>query len=211
MRAVIAKGAGGPDVLALCDLPVPVIRDGEVLVSVHAAGVNRPDVSQRRGIYPPPAGITDVLGLDIAGVITQVAGKCSSWKIGDRVCALVAGGGYADFCAVPYEQLLPIPAGLSWEQAAALPEVLFTAWNNLVLHGRIGKRERILIQGGASGVGLAAIQIAKQIFSCLVVATASSEEKRKTCLAHGADDVSNYRDPRWIGRASCRERVFVGV
>lgn len=201
MKAIEFAGAGGPEVLRLCDRPMPSLGAGEVLVRVKAAGVNRPDVTQRRGFYPPPPGASDIPGLDIAGVVVEVADGVRSLAKGDAVCALVTGGGYAEYCQVPIEQVLPLPDGFSFAEAAALPEVFFTAWNNLVLHGHLAEGERTLFQGGTSGVGIAAMQIAKQLFSARVIATASSAEKRALCLTLGADDAVDYRDEDWPAAA----------
>jgi NADPH2:quinone reductase len=201
MKAMEFAGVGGPEVLRLCDRPIPSPGQGEVLVRVKAAGINRPDVTQRRGFYPPPPGASDIPGLDIAGVVVEVADGVRNMAKGDAVCALVTGGGYAEYCKVPTEQVLPLPDGFSFAEAAALPEVFFTAWNNLVLHGRLADGERTLFQGGTSGVGIAATQIAKQLFGARVIATASSAEKRALCLKLGADGAVDYRDQDWPAEA----------
>ena len=200
MRAIEIRGKGGPEVLALVDRPVPDCGPGEVLVRVAAAGVNRPDVQQRKGLYPPPPGVTDIPGLDIAGIVETVAPGVAWPRPGDAVCALVAGGGYAEFCAVPAPQCMPVPRGLSFAQAATLPEVFFTAWNNVFWLGRLAEGETLLVQGGTSGVGLAAIQMARHLRAARVIATASSAEKRAVCLAHGADGVVDYREADWPER-----------
>jgi putative PIG3 family NAD(P)H quinone oxidoreductase len=197
MRAIEFTGAGGPEVVRLCDRPIPTPGPGEILLKVHAAGVNRPDVTQRRGFYPPPPGASDIPGLDVAGVVVDEASGIASPAKGEAVCALVTGGGYAEYCAVPVEQVLPLPNGFSFTEAAALPEIFFTAWNNLVFHGRLAPGERTLFQGGTSGVGIAAMQIAKQMFGARVIATASSSEKRDLCLRLGADGAIDYRDEDW--------------
>lgn len=197
MEAVEFVGAGGPEVIRVCRRPIPEISSREVLIQVKAAGVNRPDVTQRRGLYPPPPGASDIPGLDIAGTIVEVGSEVTSWKAGESVCALVTGGGYAAFCNAPVEQVLRVPDGYSLEQAAALPEIFFTAWNNLVLHGRLQKGESTLFQGGTSGVGIAGMQIAKQLFEASVVATASSDAKRALCLQLGADAAVDYRLDTW--------------
>ena len=194
MRAVRAQGAGGPEVLQILDVPRPEPGDGEVLVRVFAAGVNRPDVQQRRGLYPAPPGASDVLGLDVAGIVEAVGRGVTSPQVGDAVCALVTGGGYADFCAVPAVQCMPVPRGLSFAQAAALPEVLFTCWNSVIWLGRLGEGERILVQGGTSGVGMATIQIARLLRHATVFATASSPEKRAVCLDLGAEAAFDYNE-----------------
>lgn len=200
MRAIEIRGKGGPEVLALTERPVPDCGPGEVLVRVAAAGVNRPDVQQRKGLYPPPPGITDLPGLDVAGIVERTAPDVSWPKPGEAVCALVAGGGYAEFCAVPAPQCMPVPRGLSFVQAATLPEVFFTAWNNVFWLGRLAAGETLLVQGGTSGVGLAAIQMARHLRDARVIATSSSAEKRAVCLEHGAHDVVDYRSADWPQR-----------
>lgn len=193
MRQIAFAGAGGPEVLRLVEAPRPVAGEGMVLVRVLAAGVNRPDIQQRRGLYPPPPGTTPIPGLDIAGVIEAVGPGVTAWAAGDAVCALANGGGYAEFCAVPAEQCMPLPRGFSFLQAASLPEVFFTAWNNIIWLGRLAKGETLLIQGGTSGVGLAGIQIAKALRQSTVIATAGTDEKRRVCLETGADAAFDYR------------------
>ena len=197
MRVIEIRGQGGPEVLALADRPVPDCADGEVLVRVAAAGVNRPDVQQRKGLYPPPPGVTDIPGLDIAGVVERTAPDVAWPRPGDAVCALVSGGGYAEFCVVPAPQCMPIPRGFTFVQAATLPEVFFTAWNNVFWLGRIADGETLLVQGGTSGVGLAAMQLARQLRGATVIATASSAEKRAVCLDHGAHHAVDYRQADW--------------
>jgi putative PIG3 family NAD(P)H quinone oxidoreductase len=201
MRAVEFTGAGGPEVVRVCDRPMPTPAPGEILLKVEAAGVNRPDVTQRRGFYPPPPGASDIPGLDVAGVVVDEATGVAGPAKGESVCALVTGGGYAEYCAVPVEQVLPLPEGFSFAEAAALPEIFFTAWNNLVLHGGLAAGERTLFQGGTSGVCIAAMQIAKQLFGARVIATASSREKRHLCLQLGADGAIDYRDEDWPAAA----------
>jgi putative PIG3 family NAD(P)H quinone oxidoreductase len=200
MRAIEIRGKGGPEVLAPVERPVPECGPGEVLVRVAAAGVNRPDVQQRKGLYPPPPGVTDIPGLDIAGVVEEAAPDVAWPRPGDAVCALVAGGGYAEFCAVPAPQCMPIPRGFSFAQAATLPESFFTAWNNVFRLGRIAEGEILLVQGGTSGVGLAAIQMARQLRNATVIATSSSAEKQAVCLEHGAQHVVDYRAADWPGQ-----------
>ncbi|MBR0644507.1 NAD(P)H-quinone oxidoreductase [Plastoroseomonas hellenica] len=197
MRAIEIRGKGGPEVLALADRPVPACGAGEVLVRVAAAGVNRPDVQQRKGLYPPPPGVTDIPGLDIAGIVEAAAPDIAWPRPGDAVCALVSGGGYAEFCAVPAAQCMPIPRSFSFTEAATLPEVFFTAWNNVFWLGRIAEGETLLVQGGTSGVGLAAIQMARALRGATVIATASSAEKRAVCLAYGAHHAVDYREADW--------------
>jgi putative PIG3 family NAD(P)H quinone oxidoreductase len=197
MRVIEIRGTGGPEVLAPAERPAPECRPGEVIVRVAAAGVNRPDVQQRKGLYPPPPGVTDIPGLDVAGVVEAAAPDVAWPRPGDAVCALVAGGGYAELCAVPAPQCLPVPRGLSFLQAATLPEVFFTAWNNVFWLGRLAEGETLLVQGGTSGVGLAAMQMARHLRAATVIATSSSAEKRAVCLEHGAQAVVDYRDADW--------------
>src|SRR5579872_5747131 len=174
MRAIVISEPGGPDVLTLVDRPDPVIAAGEVLVKVAAAGVNRPDIMQRQGRYSPPPGVTDIPGLEVAGTVLHAGNDVRDWQPGAAVCALVAGGGYAELCAAPAPQCLPIPHGLSALQAAALPEVMFTVWTNVFERGRLAAGESILIHGGSSGIGTAAIQLARAR-GARVFATAGSE------------------------------------
>jgi putative PIG3 family NAD(P)H quinone oxidoreductase len=195
MKAVEITHPGGPDVLRLGDRPVPVPGAGEVLIRVSASGVNRPDVLQRKGSYPPPPGAPDILGLEVAGVIEQgdaLALTAAGFAPGDRVCALVAGGGYAQWCVAPIAQCLPVPDGLTDVQAASLPETFFTVWSNLMDRGQLKAGESVLIQGGTSGIGVTAIQIAKA-FGARVFATAGSDEKCAACVALGADAAINYK------------------
>jgi len=197
MRAIEIRGQGGPEVLALTERPVPPCAPGEVLVRVAAAGVNRPDVQQRKGLYPPPPGVTDIPGLDVAGVVEAAAPDVAWPRPGDAVCALVSGGGYAEFCAVPAPQCLPVPRGFSFAQAATLPEVFFTAWNNVFWLGRIAEGETLLVQGGTSGVGMAAMQMARRLRGATVIATGSSPEKRAACIEYGAHHTVDYRAADW--------------
>lgn len=178
--------------LELAEIPVPKPAAGEVLVRVHAAGVNRPDLLQRKGLYPPPAGITETPGLEIAGDIVALGKGVKGWKKGDALCALVSGGGYAEYCTVPAAQCLPIPKGLDYTQAAGLPETFFTVWTNLFDRGQLKKGERLLIHGGASGIGTTAIQVARA-FGAKVYVTAGSDDKCKQCLKLGATLAINYR------------------
>jgi len=193
MRVVEIARPGGPEVLRFAERDRPVPAAGEVLVRVVAAGVNRPDVQQRRGLYPPPPDTTDIPGLDIAGLVEAVGEGVDELRIGSAVCALANGGGYADFCVVPALQCMPVPRGLSFAQAASLPEVFFTAWNNIAWLGRLGLGETLLVHGGTSGVGVAAIQIARQILGARVLATAGSAEKRAVCLEIGAEAAFDYK------------------
>ena len=184
MRYIECVGPGGPEVLHVAEGPRPEPRAGEVLIRVEAAGVNRPDVLQRQGRYPPPPGASPILGLEVAG--TSVA-------TGERLCALVPGGGYAEYCVVPEPQCLPIPRGLSMEEAAGIPETYFTVWANVFQIGGLKAGERILIHGGASGIGTTAIQLARA-FGARVFATAGTEEKCRACERLGAERAINYRD-----------------
>ncbi|MBX3456585.1 NAD(P)H-quinone oxidoreductase [Ferrovibrio sp.] len=193
MRVIEITKPGGPEVLRLAHREIPEIPLNHVLVRVVAAGVNRPDISQRKGFYPPPPGVTDIPGLDIAGIVEQAAPGVAWPKAGDPICALVAGGGYAEYCIVPAIQCMQIPAGLSMLEAAALPEVFFTAWNNIIWGAQLQAEEILLVQGGTSGVGLAAIQLAKQVVGATVIATSGTEEKQAVCRKYGADYAISYR------------------
>ncbi|WP_022727526.1 NAD(P)H-quinone oxidoreductase [Fodinicurvata sediminis] len=192
MNAVFAKAPGGPEVLEVRSVPIPEPAPGEILIRVEAAGVNRPDLNQRKGGYPPPAGITEVLGLEVAGEIVACGSAVESFQPGEKVCALVAGGGYAEYCVAPAQQALPWPAGLSAVEAAALPETFFTVWTNLFRLGLLKRGESVLIHGGASGIGTTAIQLAKA-FGAQVFATAGSSEKCERCEELGARSI-NYRN-----------------
>ena len=193
----IDHGKGGePDVMTLATGPVPVPGPGEVLIRVHHAGVNRPDVQQRKGLYPPPPGASPVMGLEVAGEIVAVGEGQMPWKVGDRVCALTPGGGYAQYCKAPAGSCLPIPAGLSLAEAAALPENYFTVWSNVFFRAQLKPGERFLVHGGSSGIGLTAIQMA-HAFGATVYTTVGSEEKANACRAAGADVAINYRTQDW--------------
>lgn len=197
MRCIEMRGAGGPDVLAIAHAPVPSPADGEVLVEVHCAGVNRPDCLQRAGAYPPPPGANPRLGLEVSGRIAACGPGASRWKVGDEVCALVPGGGYAEFCVTPAAWCLPIPPGVSLQDAGGLPETHFTVWNNLVDRGRLGKGESVLVHGGTSGIGLTAIQVARR-FDATVIATAGSDAKVAFCRQIGAQHAINYRTQDFV-------------
>jgi len=197
MIAIAIREPGGPEVLVPAERPVPTIGPGEVLIKVVAAGVNRPDIMQRQGRYTPPPGVTDVPGLEVAGTIEACGEGVTAWARGDRVCALVAGGGYAAFCAAPAPQCLPIPSGLDFTQAAALPEVLFTVWTNVFERGRLQPGESILVHGGSSGIGTAAIQLARAR-GARVFATAGTDEKCTACVALGAEHCVNYREQDFV-------------
>ncbi len=195
MRAIEITTPGAPDVLRLGQRPEPVPAAGEVLIRVHASGVNRPDVLQRMGLYPVPAGVTDIPGLEVAGVIAQgdpVALSEAGFNLGDRVCALVAGGGYAEMCVAPLAQCLPVPQGLTDVEAASLPETFFTVWSNVFDRAHLVAGETLLIQGGSSGIGVTAIQMAKALGATVLV-TAGSDDKCRACLALGADHAINYK------------------
>lgn len=193
MKAIIITQPGAPDVLQLAERPIPAFAATEVLVKVAAAGVNRPDVSQRKGNYPPPAAAPqDIPGLEIAGTVAQVGAEVTLWKVGDHVCALVWGGGYAEYCNVPEGQCLPIPGNLTMVEAASLPETFFTVWSNVFDRGRLQPGESLLVHGGSSGIGVAAIQMAKAMGSAVYV-TAGSEEKCRFCESLGATKAINYK------------------
>ncbi|MEO8121194.1 MAG: NAD(P)H-quinone oxidoreductase, partial [Rhodoferax sp.] len=195
MKAIEISSFGPPDVLRLGERPMPVPGLGEVLIRVSASGVNRPDVLQRTGNYPVPPGASDIPGLEVAGVIEQGDAQemaRAGFKLGDRVCALVAGGGYAEFCVAPVGQCLPVPKGLSDVEAASLPETFFTVWSNVFDRAGLKKGETLLIQGGSSGIGVTAIQLAKAM-GAQVIVTAGSDEKCAACLALGADHAINYK------------------
>ncbi|OYV31873.1 MAG: NAD(P)H-quinone oxidoreductase [Thiomonas sp. 20-64-9] len=197
MRAIEISQPGGPDVLRLCERPMPQAGAGEVLLRVRAFGVNRPDALQRRGLYPPPAGAPDLPGLEVCGEI--VSGDLAGTDLhqGDLVCALVAGGGYAEYCVAPTGQCLPLPDGLSAEEGAALPETAFTVWHNVFERGRLQAGEMLLVQGGSSGIGTMAIQLAVAS-GARVVATAGSDEKCAACLQLGAELAINYRTQDFV-------------
>lgn len=178
--------------LVIEDAPLPLPKAGEVLVRVRAAGVNRPDLLQRRGLYPPPEGVTDIPGLEISGDVVALGSGVSAIKSGQKICALVAGGGYAEYCAVPAVQCLPLPKNLGWLAAAGIPETFFTVWTNLFDRGGLNKGDRVLIHGGASGIGTTAIQMAKA-FGAKVYTTAGSDAKCTACLKLGALRAINYK------------------
>jgi NADPH2:quinone reductase len=192
MRAIEITQPGPPDVLQPCERPLPVLKAGEVLIRVIAAGVNRPDVFQRLGQYPVPPGASDLPGLEVAGEIVDGELGASGFRKGDLVCALVQGGGYAEFCAAPLEQCLPLPKGLSPLEAATLPETFFTVWSNVFQRAALQPGETLLVQGGSSGIGVTAIQLAKAL-GHRVFATAGSEDKCRACTELGAERAINYR------------------
>ncbi len=191
MKAIIITQPGAPEVLQIAERPIPDIGPDEVLVKVEAAGVNRPDVMQREGKYPPPPGASEIPGLEIAGTIIEVGNNVTQLKTGDKVCALVSGGGYAEYCNVPAGQCLPLPNGLSFIEAASLPETFFTVWSNVFDRGKLQPGETLLIHGGSSGIGVTGIQMAKALGSKVYV-TAGSDDKCEACLKLGADAAINY-------------------
>ncbi len=197
MTAIEIERPGGPEVLRAVQRPVPNLAPGEVLVQVEAAGVNRPDVMQRLGKYPPPPGASDIPGLEIAGTIVSVADTASRWHVGDRICALVSGGGYAEYCAAPAVQCLPIPDGLDAIAAGAIPETFFTVWTNVFERGRLAAGQRLLVHGGASGIGTTAIQLARAS-KAIVFATAGTNDKCAACRSLGAAVAINYRTQDFV-------------
>ena len=191
MKAIEIAAPGGPEVLRPGERPVPKPAEGEVLIKVAAAGVNRPDVEQRKGTYPPPPGASDIPGLEIAGTVVELGTGTNGLRLGDEVCALVSGGGYAEYCTAPAAQCLPVPKGLGMTEAAALPETFFTVWQNVFDRARLKAGETILIHGGSSGIGTTAIQMAKAM-GARVLTTAGSDEKCEACRKLGADRAINY-------------------
>ncbi|WP_444910187.1 NAD(P)H-quinone oxidoreductase [Microbulbifer sp. TRSA005] len=197
MRAIDLPEYGGPEVMQLADLPRPEVAPGEVLVEVAAAGVNRPDIVQRNGHYPPPPGASPILGLEVSGLVAAVGEGVERWQVGDKICALTNGGGYADFVAVPEGQCLPIPGSLSMVEAATLPETFFTVWANVFDRARLQSGEIFLVHGGSSGIGTTAIQLAHQL-GARVFATAGSAEKCVACVQLGAEQAINYREEDFV-------------
>ena len=195
MRAIEIAQPGGPEVLRPCERPAPEPKAGELLIAVQASGINRPDVLQRKGLYPMPPGVSDLPGLEVAGTVAAGSPEdlaVAGLAIGDAVCALVAGGGYAEFCVAPTGQCLPIPKGLTMVEAASLPETFFTVWQNVFHLARLQAGETLLVQGGSSGIGVTAIQLAKAL-GARVIVTAGSDEKCAACVAIGADHAINYK------------------
>ena len=197
MRAIEISTPGGPEVLRPGQRPVPSPAAGEVLIEVAAAGVNRPDVLQRKGGYPPPPGASDIPGLEVAGTVVALGPQVTDWKISDEVCALVTGGGYAEYVAAPAVQCLRVPRGLTLEQAASLPETFFTVWVNVFQRGALKNDETLLVQGGSSGIGVAAIQMARA-FGHRVFATAGTADKCAECEKLGATRAINYRNEDFV-------------
>jgi NADPH2:quinone reductase len=197
MRCIEISEPGPPEVLKPVEQPDPVPARGEVLIRVAAAGVNRPDVMQRRGMYPPPPGASDIPGLEVAGIVESLGEGVTEWRAGDRVCALVSGGGYATLCVAPAPQCLPVPAGMDLVSAAAIPETFFTVWTNVFDRGRLQAAETALFHGGSSGIGTTAIQLATAR-GARVLATAGSDEKCRACERLGAERAINYRTEDFV-------------
>lgn len=200
MQAIVVAQPGDADVLRVAEVPRPQPGPGEVLIRVAAAGVNRADIVQRKGHYPPPAGVSKLLGLEVSGHVATAGTHVTRWKRGDAVCALLGGGGYAQYCVVPQGQVLPVPAGLSLEQAASLPEAAFTVWANLFDTQMLRPKESLLVQGGSSGIGSFAIQAAKYT-GARVVATGGSVAKCAFCRELGAEAAWNYKEENWVAAA----------
>ncbi|WP_417256365.1 NAD(P)H-quinone oxidoreductase [Celeribacter halophilus] len=197
MRAVEISKAGGPDVLTTCTRPVPHPSADEIVIKLAYAGVNRPDALQRAGLYNPPPGASDLPGLEGAGEVVAVGAAVSDWSVGDQVCALLPGGGYAEYVACPAAHALPVPKGMSMKEAACLPETFFTVWSNVFMRGGLQAGERFLVHGGSSGIGTTAIQLARA-FGARVFATAGSDEKCKACTGLGAERAINYREEDFV-------------
>jgi putative PIG3 family NAD(P)H quinone oxidoreductase len=197
MRAVIADGAGGPEVLSVAELPDPTPGPGEVVLDVVAAGLNRADLLQRQGLYPPPPGASPVIGMECSGTVAALGEGVTGWSVGDPACALLAGGGYAEKVAVPAGQLMPVPDGVDLVHAAALPEVAATVWSNVFMVAGLKPHETFLVHGGAGGIGTFAIQLAHQL-GATVLTTAGTVEKLAACAALGADVTINYRDQDFV-------------
>lgn len=196
MRVIEISEPGGPDVLRIARRPVPKPTENEVLIRIHAAGVNRPEVLQRMGLYPPPPGATDIPGLECAGEIAALGGGVSNRQVGDKVCALLPGGGYGEYAVVDAGSCLPVPNGLSMEEAAALPETTFTVWANVFDDAALQAGETLLVHGGTSGIGVTSIKLAKA-WGATVIATAGSDEKCAACLRLGANAAYNYKGDAW--------------
>ncbi len=197
MRAIKIFEAGYADVLQLVNVKKPVPAEHQVLIKVAAAGINRPDIMQRQGLYPPPPGASDIPGLEVAGVIVETGKKVKQWRPGDRVCALVTGGGYAEYCLASESLCLPVPDGFDFVQAAALPETFFTVWSNVFDRGKLKPGETVLVHGGSSGIGTTAIQLCIH-FGAKVFVTAGSDEKCRFCLELGADAAFNYKKQDFV-------------
>jgi putative PIG3 family NAD(P)H quinone oxidoreductase len=197
MKAITIPTPGGPDALVLTDVPHPEPQPGEVLVEVAAAGVNRADLQQRIGVYPPPPGASEYPGLEVSGTVAAVGSEVTGWSVGDQVCALLAGGGYAEKVAVPAGQLLPVPSGVSLVEAAALPEVVCTVWSNVFMTANLLPGQTLLVHGGSSGIGTMAIQLAREVGAHVAV-TAGSADKLEACRALGAEILVNYKEQDFV-------------
>lgn len=211
MKYIATTGPGAAEVMHAARGPLPAIGDGDVLIKVEYAGVNRPDVAQRSGSYAPPPGASPIMGLEVAGTVVSVGAQVSQWKAGDTVCALTPGGGYAEYCAAPAAHCLPIPAGLSMLEAAGVPENFFTVWVNVFDTCKLKAGERFLVHGGSSGIGLTAIQLAKA-FGAEVFTTVGNEEKAAFCKSIGADHALNYKTQDWMAEiAAMTQKKGVNV
>jgi putative PIG3 family NAD(P)H quinone oxidoreductase len=197
MQYIAITEPGGPEVLQLSEGVAPTAGPGEILIRVAASGINRADIVQRQGFYPPPPGASEIPGLEVAGEVAEVGQGVSAWSPGDRVCALLSGGGYAEYAVAQAAECLPVPAGLSMEEAAGLPETMLTVWSNVMQRCRLQPGEKFLVHGGSSGIGTTAIQLAKQL-GCVVYATAGSDEKARFCEGLGADRAVNYREQDFV-------------
>jgi putative PIG3 family NAD(P)H quinone oxidoreductase len=197
MKAITIPTPGGPDALVLDEVPTPEIRPDEVLVDVAAAGVNRADLQQRIGVYPPPPGASEYPGLEVSGTVRAVGSDVTGWSVGDQVCALLSGGGYAEQVAVPAGQLLPVPSGVSLVEAAALPEVVCTVWSNVFMTANLLPGQTLLVHGGSSGIGTMAIQLAREVGAHVAV-TAGSADKLEACRGLGAEILVNYKDQDFV-------------
>jgi NADPH2:quinone reductase len=197
MKCIQISKPGGPEVLVPAERPNPTPKANEILIKVAAAGVNRPDIAQRAGKYPPPPDASDLPGLEVAGEVAAVGADVKTWKVGDKVCALTHGGGYAEYCVTPEVQALPVPKGLSMTEAAALPETFFTVYSNVYDRGRLAPGESLLVQGGSSGIGTTAIQMAAALGN-RVFATAGSDEKCAACVKLGAEKAINYKTQDFV-------------
>ena len=211
MKAIVITKPGGPEVLQIQERPLSEPGAGEVLIKVIAAGVNRPDVAQRKGHYPPPPGAShDIPGLEISGIVEKLGENCSTLKLGDKVCALLTGGGYAEYCVVPEGQCLSFPNNLSFVEAASLPETFFTVWSNVFDRGNLKPGEKLLIHGGSSGIGVAAIQMAKA-WGAVVYVTAGSDEKCTFCEKLGASKAINYKKENFKNQIKALEPKGIDV
>lgn len=208
MRCIVVREPGGPGVLELCERPVPSPLPGQVLIKVAAAGVNRPDVFQRLGQYPPPKGASDLLGLEVSGTVIEAGGATARFKVGDEVCALLTGGGYAEYAVADETNCLPIPKNIDITKAAALPETIFTVWHNVFEQCGLKPGESLLVHGGSSGIGVTALQMAKA-HGCEVIITAGSNDKCEACLSLGADMAINYNEQDFVD--AIRNRPNKGV